>query len=222
MVMTWPPEILVVPEALCGHHAAAKRAWTSVVRAAFKKRDWGSVAASLQLMEIDCSQIPIELYGPTTAWDDEHFLAYLVVETIVSHAYKVIEVRQEKYDVIQQLVFSGVKDLWFSIGLLATPRDVLDTMKSHSDNASTAKALVRSLLRWWPQLCDLEPAYRFRGIEAGWGIWGGKIRRWCHFAGMSMSDVEELSAIGPIDSGIRITNWLAMDETASGGAEPAL
>ncbi len=173
-------ENLLIPQILFGSERQVQKAWRTIVRRAWKQKDWSEALS--QLDTVSAEQIDALIVSSSPLMRSVHpdcWRMYIVGEAFKDIALKAMSPGPEGMDDFDALLLEGMKHLWFTTGLLELgngrfnlshlprSRPIIDVLYDYVDHFAC----------WLPQLVTLEDLF-FDDFKLS----GGYINRRCPWA----------------------------------------
>lgn len=105
---------MIVPRCLYGSSRSTKRAWQDIATAVWDAGAWGQVVSSLEMVHILDIPGPI-IYSRGGEWSTNNH--YLRLDWIQQISFSTPVERNARWQRLQDVVFDGMKYLWFTVGI---------------------------------------------------------------------------------------------------------
>jgi hypothetical protein len=150
---------LVLPRILFGSERQVQKEWRKVVKQAWKRREWSSAVADLEMVSgTDVDALIVSSSPLLRTTNPDCWRMYVIGEGFVNVAKKTMPPGPEGLDEFDSLLLDGMKWLWFMIGLFESgggrfnlswfprSRPIIDVLYDYVDRFAY----------WLPELLELE------------------------------------------------------------------
>lgn len=154
-----------IPAMFQGPLGGVRRKWRALVRAGLTQDNFKSLLEGIELVPVDSLEGRLIL-TEQPAWpipgDIQFGQIFAEIREVCKQGLDLTDGndRDKWYSRMRQFLFDGIDKFWFSLGLFACPQGMgffPGTKAADANAARDAREILPGLLRWWPQMQQLDP-----------------------------------------------------------------